>query len=423
MRRAIRTFTLFCTILVSAVMGFVAYLNYQIPDRFYISDPDSFVLGQYDQITTSLPQFRELPAGQAAPPNREAKLKLFGIIPVKNTWLHTTETPCVVPCGTPFGLKMLTEGVVIVGLNPVETSSGTVYPASHAGLKEGDIILTANKYQLHSAKELTLCIRNCGGNPVRLEVRRGEEVFSSYVRPVKGIDNGEYRCGIWVRDSSAGIGTVTFYDPASAIFGGLGHAVCDVDTGKPLPLSSGEVVPVHISGVKKGKTGAPGELQGNFLSSIPAGNLALNNETGIYGFLSSCPVRQNAVPILFRQEVKQGPAQILTTISGNTPKLYDIEIESVSLGDHAPTKNMVIRITDPELLRQTGGIVQGMSGSPILQNGKLAGAVTHVFVNNPQKGYGIFAENMLDNCKKLKQQKAADSDEFRRTVSESRAAA
>ena len=217
------------------------------------------------------------------------------------------------------------------------------------------------------------------------------------VVPVKAASDEVYRCGIWVRDSSAGIGTVTFYDPSTGVFGGLGHAVCDVDTGGVMPLAEGQVVPVSIHGVQKGEAGTPGELQGSFLTTLSCGELRKNTETGVYGVLNRNPAAgREAIPICLRQEVKEGPVQILTTISGTEPALYDAVIEKVSLGDHTPTKNLILRITDPELLSKTGGIVQGMSGSPILQDGKLAGAVTHVFVNDPTRGYGIFAENMLD---------------------------
>lgn len=410
MRKAIQTVCLFVTITVTALMGYVTYLNFEIPERFYVDDAESFTMYQYTQIEPLLIQGDEVLAGRSSGSSREAELRILGLIPVKSTWLNEVDQTYVIPCGTPFGLKMLTEGVVIVGLNPVETYTGTAYPADEAGLQKGDVILTVDGETVRSNKELTACVRESQGNPMRLTVRREEETFVTEVTAVKSISDEEYRCGIWVRDSSAGIGTVTFYDPATGIFGGLGHAVCDVDTGEPMPLSTGEVVPVHISGVQKGKSGEPGELEGSFLSSVPVGSLYLNNETGIYGVLNSSPVHQEAVPLLYRQEVQEGPAQILATVAGNSPRLYDIEIETVNLGDHTPTKNMIVRITDPDLLALTGGIVQGMSGSPILQNGKLAGAVTHVFVNDPTRGYGIFAENMIDNYNIL-QEKLESSKE------------
>ena len=211
------------------------------------------------------------------------------------------------------------------------------------------------------------------------------------------------KAGLWVRDSSAGIGTLTFYVPGSDIFAGLGHAVCDVDTGDVLPIASGEIVPARIYSVVKGQSGEPGELRGGFeLGSL--GNLAVNGETGIYGSLTQTPVRGDPVPVAMKQQVKTGYAQVLTTIDGTEPELYDIRIDQVRYNDSSPTRNMVIVITDERLLEETGGIVQGMSGSPILQDGKLVGAVTHVFVNEPTKGFAIFAENMLKTANSLSTQ-------------------
>ncbi len=407
MRRLIRTISLFTAVITMSVMGYVSYLYFELPERFYVLDANSFSMMQYRQISAELPQQTEEQAGTSRSSSREAELRIFGLIPVKSTWLNEVEERYVVPCGTPFGLKMLTEGVIIVGLNPVETKTGTVYPADEAGLQKGDVILQVNGSQVHSNAELTAIVRKSEGIALDFQIRREDKELHLQVKPAKSVGDDEYRCGIWVRDSSAGIGTVTFYDPATGIFGGLGHAVCDVDTGEPMPLSSGEVVPVQINGVQKGEAGLPGELQGSFLSSVAIGTLAVNNETGIYGFLNKSPSQMEAVPLCFRQDVKEGSAQILTTVAGNEAAWYDIEIEHVNLDNNAPTRNMVIRVTDPELLSITGGIVQGMSGSPILQNGKLVGAVTHVFVNDPTKGYGIFAENMLDNCANLEEMQKA----------------
>ena len=201
---------------------------------------------------------------------------------------------------------------------------------------------------------------------------------------------------------------VVLFIGIKVVFAGLGHAVCDVDTRETLPLGKGEIVDVTITGVEKGISGQPGSLQGSFEGSRLAGFMAVNSETGVYGQLTSLPVStQEPVPIAMKQEVREGAAQIYTTISGRTPQCYDIVIESVNLSSTAKTKSMVIRVTDPELLKTTGGILQGMSGSPILQDGKLVGAVTHVFVNDQTRGYGIFAENMQETASSLEIRSAA----------------
>ena len=198
-----------------------------------------------------------------------------------------------------------------------------------------------------------------------------------------------------MRDSAAGIGTLTFYNPADGTFGGLGHAVCDVDTGEPMSLSGGEIVPARIFGITKGRAGKPGELKGCFDAGT-LGTLEKNGDNGLYGSLSEYPLGWQTMAVAHRQQVTEGAAQIVCTVEGTRPQAYDVVIEKVKYGGAATTRNLVIRVTDPELLAVTGGIVQGMSGSPIVQNGKLVGAVTHVLVDDPTRGYGIFAENMLD---------------------------
>ena len=210
-------------------------------------------------------------------------------------------------------------------------------------------------------------------------------------------DGSGYKAGFWVRDSSAGIGTLTFYDPENLSFAGLGHAVCDVDTGTVLPFSSGEIVTAAITKVKKGTAGAPGELGGTFTGTERLGTVKINNETGLYGTLEY-EIGGISVPLAPKQEIYEGAAVILSTIDGTETAEYDIIIEKISLSDDSLTKNMIIRVTDDDLIEITGGIVQGMSGSPIIQDGKLVGAVTHVFVNDPTKGYGIFIENMLETA-------------------------
>ena len=213
-------------------------------------------------------------------------------------------------------------------------------------------------------------------------------VFSEYSRT--------YQVGMWVRDSTAGIGTMTFYEPSSGAFGGLGHPICDIDTGSVIPISSGEIVDVKINNVKKGYEGVPGELQGSFISGDAIGILNKNNKYGVFGSLLIKPDTSKAIPMGLKQDVRVGEATILTTVDGTIPKEYSISIEKIDYRNNDTAKNMVIKITDKELLEKTGGIVQGMSGSPIIQDGKLVGAVTHVFVNDPSKGYGVFTENMYE---------------------------
>ena len=207
---------------------------------------------------------------------------------------------------------------------------------------------------------------------------------------------GAYRAGLWVRDSSAGIGTMTFLDPANGTFAGLGHAISDTDTGTDIALLSGEIVPVTITGCVSGAAGSPGELRGEF-SAAAAGTVLANDTTGVYGCYTG-PMEGESLPLAWPQQIEPGEAEILATISGSTPRRYTVRIERVDMTSSDPNRNLLLRVTDPELLAATGGIVQGMSGSPILQNGCLVGAVTHVLVNDPSRGYGIFASTMLEKA-------------------------
>ena len=332
--------------------------------------------------------------GSRFPQTYSAKLMLYHTIPIKAVTVNVVDDSCVVLCGTPFGIKMFTNGVVVVGLADVKTDTGSFNPAAEAGLKAGDIILSVNGKTAGSNTDVEKAVESSDGKPVRLSVSRGGEKFSAAVRPLRSESDGLYKVGLWVRDSTAGIGTLTFYDPAENCFAGLGHGICDSDTGQLMPLLSGDIVPVTISGVTKGAKGTPGELRGYFTDDTACGSLGANAANGVYGLMKR-PVQGKAVKIAMKQDVQTGPAQICTTIDGNTPASYNIEIEKIDCRDGVDSKNLVIRVTDAQLLAKTGGIVQGMSGSPILQNGKLVGAVTHVFVNDPTRGYGIFAENML----------------------------
>ncbi len=310
----------------------------------------------------------------------------IGGIPIKQVSAELTERPMLVPCGTPFGVKLRTDGVMAVSVK-----DGS--PAAKSGIKQGDIIISVNGQAVSSNSELSSAIQLC---PEMCEIilKRGDSEKLVTVQPYS--DCGLYKLGIWVRDSAAGLGTMTYYDPDSGDFGGLGHPVSDVTTGELMPLSSGEVTCAEITGIIKGIAGEPGELCGTLLSGDEIGALSLNTECGIFGSAERSPSQGNAIPMAFRQEVHTGSATLLTTVDGTAPKEYDIEIEHISIMDMKSSKSMVIRITDPELLAQTGGIVCGMSGSPIIQDGRLAGAVTHVFLNDPERGYAIFCETMTE---------------------------
>lgn len=396
MRKAIHGFCILLTLGCGLLMAAVVRLAAELPEQFSVVEGSGLYLHGAVEVTS-----QNTLSGQAietaslrAGSTYTASLKLFGLFPVKDVAVKVVDLPVVVPCGTPFGIKMFTDGVLVVGMSDVDTASGPYNPARTAGMKEGDVIVTINRQTVSTTEQVAALVEQSGGKAMTFHIRRDNIAFDVKFVPAKSVNENRWKAGLWVRDSSAGIGTLTFYDPQTKTFGGLGHAVCDVDTGEILPLSSGEIVPARIYGVDKGVSGDPGELRGGFEAGT-LGELTVNGETGIYGALTHLPSPVQTVPVAMKQQVKTGSAQILTTIDGVKPKLYDIRIDQVRYNDSSPTRNMVILITDEELLNKTGGIVQGMSGSPILQDGKLVGAVTHVFVNDPTKGFAIFAENML----------------------------
>jgi len=392
---------LFKLLVVSAsfvLLFFVASIgvaNYFTPDSFQVT-AGSKLEWNMNAITAVTGNYKEVTTDVSATESKsyKAQLMLYHIIPIKTVNVDVVNDTMLVPCGTPFGIKLFTNGVVIVGVADIQTSSGTVNPAAISGLKVGDVITAINGKKVNTNAEIIDTVLNGSGACLRLSVCRNNTAFSVNLQPVKSETDSTYKAGLWVRDSTAGIGTLTFYNPSTKCFGGLGHGVCDTDTNELMPLLDGEIVPVTINGITKGEKGSPGELRGYFTTDTAMGTLDENVSEGVYGTMKSIP-QGKAIEVAMKQEVKSGSAQILTTIDGNGPQYYDAEIEKIDFRDNLDSKNMIVHITDNRLLTQTGGIVQGMSGSPIIQNGKIIGAVTHVFVNDPTRGYGIFAENML----------------------------
>ncbi len=401
--KRIRTIIHAATAVVGAVsmvlLGLTAYINLAAPDHYYNVEGKTFSISSMFgiQVNTSYEEDAAAQAGTDTPVSQQVGLSLFGIIPIKTATVDTVPEIMLAPCGTPFGVKILTDGVIVVGLNDITTADGTVNPGKQANIQTGDIIYKINGVEVSSNDDVAKAISSSKGETVSVELQRdGKNLTLPLTPALSSIDN-TYKAGLWVRDSSAGIGTVSFYDPQTGAFGGLGHAISDVDTGEVLPVLKGDVVNVKIHDIVKGTVGTPGELRGSFVSNESCGTITVNNDSGVFGTMYEAPYYDRLVPMGLKQEIQTGKATILTTINGSTPKEYEIEIEKFNLFENSPTKNMVIRITDPELLELCGGIVQGMSGSPILQNGKLVGAVTHVFVNDPTRGYAIFAENMYQN--------------------------
>jgi len=322
--------------------------------------------------------------------------RLLNTIPLKSVSVRTVTPIELCPGGMPFGVKMFTEGLIVVGFSDIDAKEGSPHPASDAGLQLQDIILEIDGEPVSTPEALAQQVGAGKKEILELKIRRGEEFLRIPVTPSLSVSEKRYKLGILVRDNTAGIGTVTYIDPASGSFAGLGHGICDSQTGALLPLSRGSVAQVTISGVRKGERGVPGELKG-FFSSGKTGALLGNSNAGVFGILTRLPetaAAENALPIALKEEIRDGKARILCTLDDSGVHSYEVTLRKIR--NSLDLKNMEITVTDPALLEITGGIVQGMSGSPIIQDGKLVGAVTHVLVNDPTRGYGIFIENMLE---------------------------
>ena len=318
------------------------------------------------------------------------KAKLFGVVSLKKIEVKKYENVSLIPGGTSFGVRLLGEGVCVVGLSDVTVGGKNISPAASAGLLPKDLIVEVDGVRVRTVQDFKSAIAASEGRAVSLLCKRGGESFSVSVTPVKD-ETGHYTVGMWVRDSASGIGTITFVDPKTGAFGALGHGICDGESGELLPLSRGIVTDAVVTGIEKGKKGAPGELKG-YLKGEKKGVLNKNTGCGIFGYFADAP-DGDAIPIALSQKVHTGEAIVRCTLDDG--KMGDYKIEITEIHGHSENKSFTVKVTDEALLAKTGGIVQGMSGSPIIQDGKLIGAVTHVLINDPTTGYGIFIENML----------------------------
>ena len=308
----------------------------------------------------------------------------FGEYSEKCAAIYERNRRNVIPSGEPFGIKVLSDGVMVI-------SAADGSPAKKAGLKSGDVIISVNGTEVYTNEELAAAIQ-LSDDCADIVFKRGESSISADVTPT--ISDGVRKIGAWVRDSAAGIGTLTFIDPQTGTFGGLGHAVNDVTTSEPVPLKSGEITDACINDVIKGEKGCAGELCGTISDENDIGDVLMNTSTGVFGKYNR-EIKGEPIPAAYIDEVKTGNAVILTTVDGSEPREYAIEIERINFPDMFGSKGMLIKITDPELLEKTGGIVRGMSGSPIIQDGRFAGAVTHVLVSDPTRGFAVLAESMF----------------------------
>ncbi len=383
-------FAMFCTSLTAATL----------PDSFLVRQGDSFRFDSILPVKAVIVTDDNNTVSVVKSGGDRFILKVFGFLPAKEVTVQATNTTYVIPGGEAFGVKLYSQGVMVIGFSDLTNNSS---PAYDAGIRAGDMLISLNGIAVTTNEEVSAIISSSGGTSVKAVILRDGKEKTVNIQPQKDV-TGNYKSGMWVRDSTAGIGTLSYYVPDTGIFAGLGHGITDTDTGEIFPLQSGDAVEARIYSVNKGSKGTPGELCGS-LGTKSIGSLFGNTECGVFGKRNEALSGQ-AIPVAMKQEAHRGQAYIRCTVEGDTVKEYSVEIVSIDYNSDAATKNMVIRITDEELLQKTGGIVRGMSGSPIIQDGKLIGAVTHVFVDDPTSGYAIFAENMLEAADNLLQNAA-----------------
>lgn len=393
-RRAARLCAAYTAAAAIAALG---WLYSSLPDQIRVEPGQSVQLARFGWIVPVDQHGTQNVASTRAVGSYNTTLAIGGVLPVKTIHTIVTERPSVKVCGVPFGVKMFSEGALIVGFSDIGLQNGgRANPAKEAGLRLGDRVVCINGVQTANNDAVKEALERSGGAPVEVVYVRDGEQFMTMLTPMQ--EDGQWMAGMWVRDSSAGVGTLTFVDEENGVFAGLGHSISDSDTGESIALRSGEIVPCQIVGCTAGTIGSPGELKGQFLSAHATGTIRINGNNGVYG-TTRTEFAGQTMEVAFAQEVMTGEAEIWTTISGEEPRVYKVSIERISDAD--PVRNLVVRVTDAALLSATGGIVQGMSGSPIVQNGRLVGAVTHVLVNDPTRGYGIFAETMLEQAEKV----------------------
>lgn len=328
-------------------------------------------------------------------------LSFFNIFKLKEINVNVISKTKVIPMGNAIGMKLYTDGVLVVGMSEIEGKK----PYENSGIKEGDRIVQIDKKAIDNTEDLMEAVNKCSGKEISVKYIRDNTTITTSIKPIKNSGN-QYKIGLWVRDAAAGVGTLTFYEPSSGMFGTLGHGILDVDTSELIKIANGELVTTNILNITKGKKGDPGEIRGTIESGHTIGNIDKNTSFGVFGTLNKTPYiniqNNDEIEVALREEIKIEDAQIICELENGKREKYNIKIQKVFLNNNKDNKSMLIKITDEKLLEKTGGIIQGMSGAPIIQNGKFMGAVTHVLVNDPTIGYGVFADIMIKQMREVK---------------------
>lgn len=316
-------------------------------------------------------------------------VKFLDKFTVKKVEANVIPKTKVIPLGSTIGLKLHTDGVLVVGMSEVKNINNEKNkPYEKSKIKEGDMIVEVNGVAITNTNDLIQTVNESKGNKLSIKYKRDNQTYEDEMMPFQ-TSATEYKLGLWVRDTAAGIGTISFYEPETKNFAALGHGILDIDTRELISISNGEITTANIVSIAKGKKGLPGEIRGSLIGQNTIGNISKNTELGIYGKINNIGIfnvsNNDAVEVALRDEIKEGKATVVCTLENNNKKEYEVEIQKIYINNNSDNKSMLVKITDEELLNKTGGIIQGMSGSPILQNGKLVGALTHVLVSDPTK--------------------------------------
>lgn len=336
----------------------------------------------------------------------ELNLNLFGTIPVKEIDVNVIPKTKVVPMGNLIGAKLYTSGVLVVGMSEIQGDDQQKHkPYEGSGIEEGDMIVEMDSKKIANTDELVETVNSSKGKVIQIKYVRNDETITTSIQPIKSEDN-EYKLGLWVRDAAAGVGTLTFYEPSTGKFAALGHGIVDVDTGDIINIANGELVTSNLVAIKKGEKDTPGEIKGSIDSGVTIGNISKNTNFGVFGLVSNKNnLNLNGAKeyeVALRSEIQTGEAEIICELENEKKEQYKIEISKIYTSNNYDNKSMMIKITDERLLQKTGGIIQGMSGSPIIQNGKFVGAITNVLVSDPTTGYAIFGDLMVKQMKSVK---------------------
>lgn len=412
MNKLRKVFIVFALIIVYAYVCNIAFL----PNSIIIFEGESVNLRTIAGLNIKKADYNKLPVIQTSseeaansayntPGFFEINLNLFGSIPVKEIDVNVIPRTKVVPLGDLIGVKMYTSGVLVVGMSEIEGKDQKMYkPYISSGIKEGDMIVEMNDTKIASTEELVNVVNKSKGEAINVKYVRDENTVTTSITPVKTEDNS-YKIGLWVRDAAAGVGTLTFYEPSTGNFAALGHGIMDVDTGGLLNIASGELVTSNLVSIKKGEKNNPGEIRGSIDDGESIGQISKNTNFGVFGLVDGTAnlnfSNTDEYEVALRSEIQTGDAQIICELDDGKKEKYNIKIEKIYSSNNYDNKSMLIKITDERLLEKTGGIIQGMSGSPIIQNNKFIGAVTNVLVSDPSTGYAVFGDLMIKQMRAI----------------------